>query len=120
MNIHIPKVKIHLATFEVYALHKYFVFLAQRSHNNLKKMDNDQIVLLEYAAKIGKLKVSTEYRVEPKKGFVVTFPLSVARILHARLQEGSFNEIMIMILGKIDYSLNSLNVEPEVRRTLKI
>jgi len=116
----LPKVSIHLAKYEINALHRYFVFLVQRSWNNLPKTDSDVIVLIEYSFKIETLKRSSEYRPQPKKGFSFTMPLSIARILHTRLQEVAFNEVLVMILGKIDYSLNTINMAPKKDKTLDI
>jgi hypothetical protein len=120
MNPHIPKISLHLAKYEIIALHRYFSFLVQRTWNNLPRTDNDLIVLIEYYKKLDMLAARTEYQIEPKKGFKFTMPLSVARILHTRLQEGTFNEVLVMILGKIDFALNSANMAPKKDKTLTI
>jgi hypothetical protein len=120
MNPNIPKISVRLAKHEINALHRYFTFLVSRSWNNLPRTDNDMIVLIEFYAKVDTLMRTTEYRAEPKKGFSFTMALSVARILHTRLQEGTFNEVLVMILGKIDYSLNSVHMAPIKDKTLNI
>ncbi|TDB64385.1 hypothetical protein [Arundinibacter roseus] len=78
--------------------------------NNPNAAD-DLIVLAEYSPKMRTVYYSKGLK--GKKLSTVSIPVSIARIIHRRWQQGKVTQEMQEILSAIDYELTARNLKPD-------
>lgn len=103
-------VKLKLATYEAEALRKYMQRMLEISLNADAR--NEVILLGEFYPKIESIVRSKLFKLGNRVS-TYSIPLSVARTLWYRWQQEDNGEVIQMILGKIDYQLNSIQRVPK-------
>jgi hypothetical protein len=111
----VPTVRIRLAKHEAGRLIEYFQFsfFGKLSNPNIR---NDLIVMAEYHDK----KVFKHRQSYKSKPVVYQLPLSIARILHYRLQVECPNTDLQNILYSLDQELTNLGMKVDFHKQLTI
>lgn len=114
----IKPVQIKLAKHEAQKLLAYF---HQTTDGKLKDTNvrNDLIMIAEHYDTLY-IKVTKHLLIDGYKLVVYKFPLSLARILHTRLQQEPYNQVLQNILGNLDKELNNRNMVPHFPKQLSI
>lgn len=114
----VPTVRIKLAKHEAGKLLEYFQysFFGKLQNPNIR---NDLIVMAEYYDKL--FTKVFKHRNSYKTNLVVyNLPLSIARILHYRIQADCPNDQMQKILLDLDQQLMNLNMKADFHKQLSI
>lgn len=103
-------VKLKLAPFEAEALRQYMQHMLRMSAD--RRVRNEVIVLAEFFPKFDAMVRNRFFRSMTKVS-TYTVPLSVARILWARWQKEDNGNTIQLVLGKVDYYLNTIDKLPD-------
>lgn len=103
-------VKIRLVKHEAEQL---TMFVLNKSVGILRNPEvrNDLIVLAEFSETL-KSKLRIHRSKITQKPLVYTLPLSVARILHHRLQKEEISPALQIVLANLDQELTNMNMKP--------
>lgn len=106
----VPTVRIRLVKHEAQRLIAYYhsCFTGKLNQPDVR---NELIVMAEYYDKLF-LKVYKHQTKSGNKSVVYQLPLSISRILHARLQADPWDTILQNVLASLDQELTNMGMKP--------
>jgi len=114
----VTPVKLRLAKHEARRLVEYFNIKIEGKLNS-SDVRNDLIVMAEFYEKLF-LKATRQQLKPGHKPTIYHLPLSIARILHNRLQQEPCDSILQNILYNLDHELTNINMAPKFSKQLSI
>ena len=111
----VQPIAIHLAAYEVQAIKNILEDAVFKAASYKKDAKIETIVLAEFFTPWSKRLLACLTATGPKrnKAKLYPIPVSVARILHYRIQQIQYNPINQEILTKLDNALTNCNMKPD-------